>query len=161
MIIKLVFLQVFKERYLKQTGTTTLSWIFLKLFQFYQNISKYVRLRPSVPYRYGPMLLLLWRASPSPVSATMSSSYAVVTNDIYALISAYWGLGCVFYQPGGAQMCCPKLTFSDILASRTYFTTGWNLKSEARETIRKMVDIVVMSLSTWSKLANEKNSWTK
>ena len=61
----------------------------------------------------------------SPVSATMSSSYAVVTNDIYALTSAYWGLGCVFYQPGGAQMRCPKLTCSDILASRTYFTTGW------------------------------------
>ena len=93
----------------------------------------------------------------------MSSSYAVVTNDIYALTSAYWGLGCVFYQPGGAQMRCPKLACSDILASRTYFTTGWcsffsksveikfsfvNLKSEARESIRKMVDIVVMSLST-------------
>ena len=61
----------------------------------------------------------------SPVSATMSSSYAVVSNDIYALTSAYWGLGCVFYQPGGAQMCCPKLACSDILASRTYFTTGW------------------------------------
>ena len=61
----------------------------------------------------------------SPVSATMSSFYAVVTNDIYALTSAYWGLGCVFYQPGGAQMRCPKLTCSDILASRTYFTTGW------------------------------------
>ena len=93
----------------------------------------------------------------------MSTSYAVVTNDIYALTSVYWGLGCVFYQPGGAQMHCPKLTCNDILASRTYFTTGWcyffsksvevksyfvNLKSEARETIRKMVDIVVMSLIT-------------
>ena len=61
----------------------------------------------------------------SPVSATMSTSFAVVTNDIYALTSAYWGLGCVFYQPGGAQMRCPKLTCNDILASRTYFTTGW------------------------------------
>ena len=33
----------------------------------------------------------------SPVSAKMSTSYAVVTNDIYALTSEYWGLGCVFY----------------------------------------------------------------
>ena len=66
-------------------------------------------------------------------------------------------------EPLGAHMRCPKRTCNDILASRTYFTTGWcsffskpveiksyfmNLKSEARETIRKMVDIVVMSLIT-------------
>ena len=48
-----------------------------------------------------------------------------MTNDIYALTSTYWGLGCVFYQPGGAQMRCPKLACNVILASRTYFTTGW------------------------------------
>ena len=71
------------------------------------------------------ILLLMNIFQISPVSATMSSSYAVVSNDIYALTSAYWGLGCVFYQPGGAQMRCPKLACSDILASRTYFTTGW------------------------------------
>ena len=59
------------------------------------------------------------------MSAKMSTYYAVVTNDIYALTSAYWGVGCVFYQPGGAQMRCPKLTCNDILGSWTYFTTGW------------------------------------
>ena len=41
--------------------------------------------------------------SGSPVSAKMSKSYAVVTNDIYPLTSAYWGLGCVFYQPQGSR----------------------------------------------------------